>query len=253
MKTFDFVRAVTEKLNINEFNGLDVSLNGLQVGDYEHEIKKVAFAVDACQASIDRAVKEGADLLFVHHGLFWGKPLCVTGPHYKRIKTLLDNEMGLFACHLPLDAHPVFGNNAEIARELGLVKIEPFCDYMGKKIGCKGVFPKPLICEEIIQKMTIRKDEHNVIIKGGKEYNETIAIVSGSAASDLYSAVKENVDCFMTGEAKHSCYHDCFENKINMLALGHYETETYGVRAVMEYVSREMSLETCFIDNPTRL
>ncbi len=253
MKLKDFVSNMFEVLNMGDFQGIDISLNGLQVGDYDNEVRKIAFAVDACQASIDEAIKQKANLLFVHHGLFWGKPLSITGSHYSRIKTMLDNNLALFACHLPLDAHLELGNNAQIAKTLNLKDVKPFSDYHGKMIGCKGTLPYGLSCEEIIKKLGKEVNEHNVIIHGGKEKNMTIGIVSGSAAHDVEDAIKENLDCYITGESSHSCYHTCLEDKINMLCLGHYDTETFGVRAVMEFVSRNYNLETTFIDIPTCL
>lgn len=251
MKLSDFAGKLTEVFRIGEFE--DLSLNGLQVGDCDRTVKKVAFAVDACQASIDAAVSEEADVLVVHHGLFWGKPVSVTGSHYKRVKTMLDNNLALFACHLPLDAHPVLGNNAQMAQALGLDDVSEFCMYHGKNIGFKGVLPQPLSTDEIIAKLGIRKDSTNVIINGGKDLNKTVGIVSGSAASDVFQAIEEKLDVFITGESSHAVFHDCLEKKINMLCLGHYETEVFGVKALMSYVDRVMNLDTVFIDIPTHI
>ena len=251
MKVADFVQRISEVLKLEDFE--DISLNGLQVGDCEHKVKKVAFAVDACQASIDAAVKAQADLLVVHHGLFWGKPLAVTGTHYTRVKTMLDNNLALFACHLPLDAHPVLGNNAQMAQALDLDEVSEFCSYHGKNIGFKGSLPVDMTVEEIIKKLGLRTDSSNIIIKGGKEKNRTVGIVSGSAASDVLEAIEENLDVFITGESSHAVYHDCLEKKINMLCLGHYETEVFGVKALMSYTERILGLETVFIDIPTHI
>lgn len=253
MKLIDFANEISALLNMADYDGADSSLNGVQVGDLDSDIKKVAFAVDASLETITQAAKIKADLLFVHHGLFWGSPLAVTGSHYRRIKTLLDGGVGLFACHLPLDAHPLLGNNAQMALKLGLEHTEPFAQYHGKKIGWAGTLREALTCEQIIEKLGIRTDAHNVIIRGGKEKNSSVGIVSGGAALDVDQAMDLGLDAYITGENSHQTYHPCMERGINMLCLGHYETETFGVKAVMRYVSEHYGLETCFIDIPTTL
>ena len=128
----------------------DISLNGVQVAcSPDRQIARVAVAVDACQATIDAAIQEKADMLFVHHGLFWGRPIAVDGIHYNRVKALLDADVALYACHLPLDAHPVLGNNAQMAMCLGMKEFDPFGMYHGQSIGYKGRLPFPMTCQEI--------------------------------------------------------------------------------------------------------
>ena len=112
MKLNEFADRISSVLDIASYAGADSSMNGLQVGDINAEVNKVAFAVDASLATIHRAAGQKADVLFVHHGLFWGRSIAITGRHYSRIKTLLDNDLALFACHLPLDGNAVYGNNA---------------------------------------------------------------------------------------------------------------------------------------------
>ena len=127
-------------LNMAEYKR-DPSLNGIQVENSNpsgKEIKKVAFAVDACQETIQRATAAGADVLFVHHGFFWGQCQTITGTHYNRIRQLLDSDMALYACHIPLDANPLVGNNYGLAQRLGLESLEPFGDWHGMLIGVGG-------------------------------------------------------------------------------------------------------------------
>ena len=116
MKLKQFVETMSEILEIGNFTGADSSQNGLQVGDFNAEIHKIAFAVDASLATIKAASEQGADVLFVHHGMFWNRSLTITGRHYNRVKALFDNNLALFACHLPLDAHMELGNNAQMAK-----------------------------------------------------------------------------------------------------------------------------------------
>lgn len=253
MKLGQLAKELEKLLLIDEYRDCDVSLNGLQVGDEYAEVKKVAFAVDACLESFKKTVEAKADLLVVHHGLFWGSPIAVTGAHYERIKTLIDGKAGLFACHLPLDAHPTLGNNAQMALKLGLKDVEPFGVYHGKKIGYMGSLEKEMTCEEIVSKLGIRTNGHNCIIKAGKDKIKTVGIVSGGAAEDVDQAMEAGLDAYITGESSHQTYHPVLEGKINMLSLGHYETETFGVKAVMEYVKEHYGLEVCFVDIPTTL
>ena len=253
MKLGQLSKELEKLLSIDDFRDCDDSLNGLQVGDENAEVKKVAFAVDACLESFRRTVEEGADLLIVHHGLFWGSPIAVTGAHYERIKTLIDGKAGLFACHLPLDAHPVLGNNAQMTLKLGLKDVQPFGVYHGKKIGYMGVLEKEMTCDEIVKALGVRTNEHNCIIRAGKDRIRSVGIVSGGAAEDVDQAMEAGLDAYITGESSHQTYHPVLEGKINMFSLGHYETETFGVKAVMEYVKSHYGLDVCFVDIPTTL
>lgn len=251
MNVKQYCEKLNDLLSVNMFQ--DFSDNGLQVGDESREIKKAAFAVDACLASFEEAERQGADILVVHHGLFWGRTILVNGVHYRRIKNLLDNKLALYAVHLPLDANEQYGNNAQMALKLGLENLKAFSSYKGNLIGWYGELPKALTCEQIIEKLGIRRDEHNVCLKFGKEKNNTVGIVSGGAANDVQDAIDLGLDCFITGENSHQTYHLCEEEKINMLSLGHYETEVFGVKALMEYTKTKLGLDTCFVDIPTRL
>ncbi len=250
MKVKELVDYFSEILKISDFNNADISLNGLQVGDVEADVKKVAFAVDASMATIDEAVRLGADMLFVHHGMFWGRPIAITGRHYKRVKTLLDNDIALFACHLPLDANLELGNNAQMAKKLGIEDMEQFSFFRGVHVGVKGSLPRPMSADEIIASLGVRKDERTLVVGDSKRKMKRVGIVSGDGASDMYDALNDGLDALITGEARYTMFNDCMEEpSFTLMCLGHYETEVFGVKAVMEKVS-QMGLETCFIDCP---
>ena len=250
MKVKDLVDYFSEILKISDFNNADISLNGLQVGDVDANVKKLAFAVDASLATIEEAVKQGADMLFVHHGMFWGRPIAITGRHYKRVKTLLDCNMALFACHLPLDANLELGNNAQMAKKLELKDVEQFSFFRGVHVGVKGVLPQPMTPNEIIEKLGVRRDERTLVIGDSKRKIKKVGVVSGDGASDMYDALGEGLDALITGEARYTMFNDCVEEpSFTLMCLGHYETEVFGVKAVLEKV-KQMGLETCFIDNP---
>jgi dinuclear metal center YbgI/SA1388 family protein len=249
----DFERWLERRLAMRQADRADSSLNGLQVGDRDAPVSRVAFAVDACLESVARAAERGADALFVHHGLFWGKPAALTGPMYGRIKALLDAKMALFACHLPLDLHPELGNNAALAKALGIEAPEPFGEYHGALIGFSGALSEPLTVEEAIRRVLPEGGPPAATLAFGKARSRTAAVVSGGAAQELEQAVEAGIDLYVTGECSHSVYHLAMEAGVNMIAAGHYATETWGVRAVSEAVARELGLEAFFVDVPTGL
>ncbi len=253
MKLIDFANEISALLNMSDYDGADSSLNGVQVGDLNSDVKKVAFAVDASLETITQAAKIKADLLFVHHGLFWGRPKAIVGTHYGRVKALLDNNVALFACHLPLDGHMKLGNNAQMAQKLELQDIGMFSFYKGVHVGVKGRFKKAMTADEIIKKLGIRTNATDYIVGGGAKKFDTAAIVSGAGASDIYEAMDEGLDVLITGESDYTTVNDCREAGMSMLCLGHYETETFGVKAVMQHVKESMGLATAFIDVPLGL
>ncbi|MDR0302291.1 MAG: Nif3-like dinuclear metal center hexameric protein [Treponema sp.] len=250
-KKFDeFIKSFLE---IDGFVGTDNSLNGIQVDNDGAAVKKIAFGVDASMETFEQAAAVNAGLLFVHHGLFWGAPLTVTGNLRRRIKFLLDHNICLYGVHLPLDHHPKLGNNAVLAELLGLENIEPFGAYHGRKIGYKGTFPKPVTIEEAVKKIDFMGRPPAGIFPFGKKEISTAAIMSGGAADSARDAINDGVDLFVTGESSHQVYHDCLEAKLNMIAGGHYNTEVWGVRAVMQHCAAELGIETEFVDIPTGL
>jgi len=240
-------------LDIEGFAGADNSMNGVQVDNDGGEIDKIAFGVDACLETFERAAELGAGMLFVHHGLFWGSPLRLAGNHRQRVKCLLDHNICLYAVHLPLDQHPRMGNNAGLAELLGLEGIEPFCEYHGKKIGYKGAFPQPLSVDQAAKKIAFSDRPPLGVYPFGKKENTSCAVVSGGAAKEALQALDQGVDLYVTGEMSHQMYHECLEGKLNMIAGGHYSTEVWGVRAVMRHCAEELHIDTVFIDNPTGL
>lgn len=252
MKLSELSDNLSGLLDISSFSGVDISLNGLQVGDLNSNVEKVAFAVDANMQSIEQALAAKADMLFVHHGMFWGKPIAVTGRHYDKIKALIDNKLAIFACHLPLDAHMELGNNAQMAKRLGVLDTKPFSLYKGVYVGVKGSLPRPMSASQIISQLGIRTIPRTVVIGDGEKEIRSIGIVSGDGAFDMYEAMGEGLDALITGEARYSTYNDCVEAGFTMLCLGHYETETFGVKAVKEVVAG-MGLETCFIDTQVEI
>jgi len=250
-RQFDtFVRGI---LDFATFKTADSSLNGLQVDNDGSEFGKIAFAVDAGLEVFKRAKDSGAGLLFVHHGLFWGEPLSLVGVHRERLKFLLDNNLALYAAHLPLDQHPEIGNNAVLAELLGIQDKEPFGVAHGQKIGFKGKLKNPLGTEEAAKQISYMNNLPLVILPMGKKENLTAAIVSGGAAKLAFEALEEGIDLFISGETTHSVYHHALEGRLNIIAGGHYSTEVWGARRLMEESAKHLGVEVEFIDVPTGL
>jgi dinuclear metal center YbgI/SA1388 family protein len=240
-------------LNIEEYQDVDSSLNGIQVSGEKQEIRKVAFSVDACLDSIKRAADWGADMLFVHHGLFWGKPEPLTGIMFDRISTLIRNGIVLYAAHLPLDSQTEIGNNAGMARALGLEDLAPFGEYKGRKIGYKGRLTNPGDIDAILRALGLRREDCLGIFPFGEPEISSVGIVSGGATREITDALKEKLDLFITGDVSHEIYHFCLEGEINCISAGHYQTEVWGVKQLAEKLTEEKGLETTFIDVPTGL
>ena len=245
-----FFRSV---LDIEGFAGIDSSMNGIQVDNDGSEIKKIVFAVDACLESFKRCSAAGGNVLFVHHGLFWGSPLAIKGSHRERIQFLLDNNIALYAVHLPLDHHPGLGNNAALAELLGMETLEPFGLYHGKKIGYMGKLKKPLTTDEAVKAINFMENTPLGILPFGKHINESCAVISGGASSEALQALEEGVDLYVTGEIGHSIYHPALEGKMNIIAGGHYATEVWGVRKLMAECATALNIDTEFINIPTVL
>ncbi|MGH0052849.1 MAG: Nif3-like dinuclear metal center hexameric protein [Sphaerochaetaceae bacterium] len=250
MKRSKLVAYLDTFLELESFEGLDRSLNGLIVGGPDKEIHKVGFAVDACLSTFEKALQEGVDLIVVHHGLFWGSPLAITGTHYRRISTLLKGDLDLYVAHLPLDAHPLVGNNAVMAQLLGLQEIVPFASYKGKMLGYQGILKEAKDVLWIADKLGFKNP---VVLPFGKTSIRSIGIVSGGASSDVYAALAVGLDCFITGEVEHQIYHDAQEAGITVIGGGHYHSEIFGVQALSEHLHKKFDIEVCFIANPTGL
>ena len=239
-------------LSIDDLAGTDASQNGVQV-ENTADITCIAFAVDACMETFKRAKEAGAQMLFVHHGLFWGHEQTLTGTHYQRIKFLIENNIALYAAHLPLDIHPIIGNNVALARAAGLIDLKPFGEYHGIKVGVKGTFKEPVTTAQVLANLGYDSSELLATLSFGKEKNLTGAVITGGGEHDVTAAIDEDIDLYITGDAAHVVYHTCLENKINMISAGHYRTEVYGVQNVAKKVSDDLGLKTLFIDVPTGL
>lgn len=230
--------------------GRDYGPNGLQVEGKE-EIRKIVTGVSACQELFAKAREAGADAILVHHGLFWdGMPRTLTGIQYQRVAELIRGEMSLLAYHLPLDRHPELGNNALACRDFGLTDLEPFAFHEGLLIGYKGKFPEPISAAELVARCEKVYQQKPLAFPHGPDPVRTLGIVSGGAQRELYAAIVEGLDAYITGEVSEWVMNVAREAKVHYLAAGHYATERLGIRALGEHLREEFGLEAQFIDVP---
>ena len=243
------VKEITKFLNeeLDVHNIEDSSCNGLQVENTK-EIKKIAFAVDACQETFEKSVEAGCQMLIVHHGIIWDGLKYIKGNTYRKIKFLIEKNLSLYAAHLPLDKHHLYGNNIQLAKLLNLKEIKPFGYYNSITIGFMGETKSTL--EEIQNMLKENGILTNTLAFGNKEIKK-VAIISGGATKELSQAISVGADLYITGEHSHFAYHMAKENKINVIFGGHYETETWGVKALMPLLKEKFNVDVEFIDVPT--
>ena len=237
-------------LNINSFN--DSSQNGLQVSG-KKIIKRIVGLVDASLEGFNAAADFNADMIIVHHGLLWSKPVTLTGLFYERIKVLIDENISLYAAHLPLDAHKILGNNAQLAQILDAEVTDWFAEYGGQPIGCIAKLKKSTPLTDVITNLDEELKTQTRVFDFGVEEIETVAIVSGAACEALPEAVEREVDLFITGEPRLSAFHEAREYNINVAFAGHYATECVGVQAVINHLPTLFDVEAVFVDVPCEI
>jgi len=231
-----------ELLDCSAFD--DYGPNGLQVPG-PSKVGHVVTGVSASVELFERAAEIGANLVIVHHGLFWGRPMGVDAALNKRLKLLYAHDMALAAYHLPLDAHPKLGNNALIADRLGCVSHEPFEVGVAALFEGDGISP-----QELVTRVASGTAREPLAFLSGPNRVRSVAIVSGAAAGLFDAAVARGLDAFITGEPAERVMAQAAEAGIHFLAAGHYATETFGVRAVGDLLEREVGVRHTFIDVP---
>ncbi|PNY82313.1 Nif3-like dinuclear metal center hexameric protein [Deinococcus koreensis] len=246
----DLVAWLNEYLNIGAYP--DPSLNGLQIQGTDI-VRRVAASVDTSVKTLQHAADSGADILLVHHGLFWRQALPIVGPHYQRVRTAVMADLNLYAAHIPLDAHPEVGNNAMIARALSLQNAVPFGTWEGQPIGLAGELPFEQSLQDFADRVQKLTGEICLVHGGGGPTVRRVGICSGGGADRVPEAAALGLDTLLTGEPEHKHFHDAFEYGINVVFAGHYETEVFGVRALAAKVEEEFGLPWQFLHHPTGL
>lgn len=242
MNNFQLEALINQKLDVSNFH--DYAPNGLQV-EGRRNVQRVVTGVTASQDLLDAAIAVEADAILVHHGYFWkNEPAVVRGMKRNRLKALLVNDINLYGYHLPLDAHPVLGNNAQLAELFGIAvqgEVMPLVPY--------GELEKPLSGEELRQRIEVildRKVLHSA--QGGPEEIRRIAWCSGGGQGFIQQAAEFGVDAFISGEVSEQTIHIAREMGLHFYAAGHHATERYGVKALGEWLESEHGLDVMFID-----
>jgi dinuclear metal center YbgI/SA1388 family protein len=224
--------------------------NGLQV-ENRGAVSRIAAAVDASLATVRLAAAAGADLLVVHHGLFWSPTHPWTGARYRLLRVLLEEDIAVYSSHLPLDAHRRLGNNALLCAALGLTRLRPFFMDHGQPIGFQA--RARIGRAELARRLGRATGAEPLVIPAGPEVCRRIGVVTGGAGAELKEAAAEGVDTFVTGEGPHWTYALAEELGVNVLYGGHYATETFGVTALAEHLSRRFKVPWVFLEHPTGL
>jgi len=247
VKRDKIIRFCDEYLKIKDFE--DGCFNGLQVEGRE-DVSKIVTGVSVSKALIKKALERHADIIMVHHGFFVGdilSPLRLTGFQKERVKLLLENDMNLAGYHLPLDAHPVIGNNISLCKMLLVKKVKPF------DVGFIGELEKEMDFEKFKKKVEVQLCTHSFAIAAGKKKVKKVAIVSGGDSPDFENAFFAGADVFITGDIRESVVRKIEEVGINFINAGHYNTEKEGVRNLGEMVAKKFKIEVEFVDVPNEV
>lgn len=237
-------------LRVAEIGDWENALNGLQI-ENSGRVTKIGAAVDISTRVLTKAANAHVDLLLVHHGLFWPGLQPVRDALRRQIKFAFENDIALYSAHLPLDIHPEVGNNAQLARALGLTNTQPFFEEKGSLIGVKAEMS--ILREELIEHLTKSLGENPKAFLFGPERATSIGIITGGAGGEIYRVADEKIDMFITGEAPHWAAVAAEELRMNLVLGGHYATETFGVKALAAHLSQKFDLPFEFIDCPTGL
>ncbi|WP_024851285.1 Nif3-like dinuclear metal center hexameric protein [Hydrogenovibrio kuenenii] len=222
----------------------DYAPNGLQVEGAE-TIKKIVTGVTASQALIDKAVELGADTILVHHGYFWkNEPATITGMKRNRIETLLKHNINLIGYHLPLDAHPEVGNNAQLGLMWEVTDITPDV----KSLVRLGTLASPMKMADFKHRVDKVLDRESLHLPGGPKQIQKIAWCSGGAQNYIQQAIDWQADVYISGEVSEQTTHQALESSIHYLAAGHHATERVGVKALGEHVCKHFGIDVTFCD-----
>lgn len=250
MNLADLVSHLDTELRLAEIADYSNALNGLQIENPSGQATKIVAAVDATLPVMRKAVAVGADLLIVHHGMFWSGLQQWTGPVYQKLKSCTEGGLAIYSAHLPLDVHPVLGNNAQIAKALGLTPTGGFLEYKGSSVGVTAEHAMPL--DDLVANFKAALGGSAVHVCGaGPKTTRKIGISSGGSGSEVAAAAAAGIDTFITGEGPHWSYTLAEELGINVLYGGHYATETFGVKALASHIEAKFGIPWEFVDHPT--
>ena len=246
------VAQLDTELNIRSIPDYPGAHNGLQLQNGSGTVRRIVAAVDACLPAVKAAAAlAGPVLLLVHHGMFWSGAQRITGSVFEKLRTAMNADMAIYSAHLPLDVHPRLGNNALLAKSLGITKTTPFFDWKGLQVGLRAKVN--LTRAALIKRLTAAVAGPVHVCEGGPEKLRDLGIITGGAGSEVAAIAATGVDTFITGEGPHWSYTAAEELGINLLYGGHYATETFGVKAAAAWLALKHKLPWEFIGHPTGL
>jgi dinuclear metal center YbgI/SA1388 family protein len=246
----EIVSFLDHELRTAEIPDYPGAVNGLQL-ENGGGVTRIAAAVDASLPVVEAAVAGGADLLIVHHGMFWQGAQPLTRAYYKKIKTAIEGGLAIYSSHLPLDVHPEWGNNIRLLRALGLEPNGTFFDWKGLRLGLSAEIA--ISRSDLIERLSAAVGGPVHLCPGGPEITRRIGLVTGGAGAEVASCISSGIDTFITGEGPHWSYPLAEELGINLCYAGHYATETFGVKALAARLSEDHGIPWLFIDRPSGL
>lgn len=244
----DIVAFLNRELRITEIADYGGAINGLQL-ENDGRVSKVVAAVDASLPVVRKAIAAGADLLVVHHGMFWQGAQPLTGAFYQKIREAMQANLAIYSAHLPLDVHPQWGNNALLAAAIGMTPTGTFLPYKGQNVGLTGEIS--IHRDELRARLEAAVGGPVLLCPAGPERIERVGLCTGGAGSELAAA--HGFDAFISGEGPHWSYPMAEEMGLNLFLAGHYATETFGVKALATVLAEAFALQSDWIDHPTGL
>lgn len=250
MKLAELADYISTELRLAEIQDYPNALNGLQMENARGEVTKIVAAVDATLPVMRKAVAAGADLLLVHHGMFWSGAQPITGSVFEKTKLCIENNLALYSVHLPLDGHPTMGNGILLGKALGLqADWTPFFPHKNFDVGVRASVA--VSRDELVHRLEKAVGGRVHVCSGGPTTAKEIGVVTGGAGSEAAAVKALGIDTFITGEGPHWSYTLAEELGMNILYGGHYATETFGVKALASHLAEKFGLQWEFVDHPT--
>ncbi len=247
----DLVTYLNNELQVSAYN--DLAFNGLQIESAQYQVHTIGFAVDAGISVLTEAANRGCQLLVVHHGIMWGKLEPFVGSLARKLALCFERGLSLYAAHLPLDGHQTLGNAAQLAKYIQASEIYPSFEYKGSPIGAVAVLPAPRSLGDIAQDLARCEGALTppLTLPFGRPHVQKIGIATGSASSLIPDVVAKGLDLLITGEPKQEAYHLAKDLGCSVICMGHYASETFGVRALERVLADRFGVKTEWISEPT--
>lgn len=247
----EIVGYLDAELRLKDLPDYSAAHNGLQLAN-NGEVTKVVAAVDASLPVIRKAINSGADMLVVHHGLFWHGVQRLVGPQYEKFSEAIQANLAIYSAHIPLDVHPELGNNALLAKAIGMDSPEPYHEWKGIQLGLKQELNVDF--DDLIESLEEVLGSEVHACRGRKEPQVgMVGVITGGAGSEIAAMAESGIETFITGEGPHWSYPLAEELGVNLIYAGHYASETFGVKAVSQVISKKWQVPYAFVDHPTGL